>query len=230
MQTQQEWITPAANLETLRVRAAALAVDVTADPHATTARLMLSGPQEAVHAARVERDGAVWRLSLPSSGPAAVAGGGTVITAGTISGSVVISGGTVTIDGVPVTGEARTEPAGPVRAEVALPAATAIEADLQAGTLHAHGTAVGRIRARGTALDVLVEAAVALEARTSSGDIEATASGPITATSASGDVLLTATSDQPIHAQTSSGDIHIHRGDHQPPIQARAASGSVEIT
>ena len=165
--------------------------------------------------------------------------------AGTVTGSIVMTGGRVLVDGVDVTAAAGPA-AEPVRLAVRLPAGSSLTGRSAAGQLTTRGE-LAHVDLTSTAADVDIDVAETLSARTISGDIHAAtigatarlhstsgdirldaAAGPVTAETVSGDITCCVTRPVTVDASSVSGDIDITatRGV-RPDVRARSVSGHV---
>ncbi|WP_116247117.1 DUF4097 family beta strand repeat-containing protein [Nocardiopsis sp. FIRDI 009] len=224
---------------TLRISAPVLHTTVTVDPTAHAASVRLSGPADVVEAATNEQTGREWTVSLPpertntTSMTFGFSGRGTVIQAGSINGSVVMSARSHLASRID---------AGLVRVRGFL-----------AGWKH-HGTAadleaetVGSLRAVTVSGDVEIQKVTgAAQVQTTSGDVDLDLTGPTTTVqSVSGDITLTAAgqvtvsttsgdvraelaTDESVSLATVSGGIRTHtRPGHQPRLTTTSVSGRI---
>ena len=223
--------------------------EIAVDPDAEVATAELTGPAETTDVARISMSGRTWTLALPRTRPA----GPTVITAGrrvsiisgTVTGSIVMTGGRVLAGGVDVTAAAGPA-AEPVQLAVRLPAGSSLTARTGAGQVTTRGE-LARVDITTTAADVDIDVAGTIGARTISGDIRAAtlgatarlhstsgdirvdaAAGPVTAETVSGDITCCVTGTVTVDASSVSGDIDITatRGV-RPGVRARSVSGRV---
>jgi hypothetical protein len=230
---------------------AAVSAEVTIDPDASAATAELSGPADLTDAARISLSGRTWTLTLPrtrATGNAVIRASGNVITGGSFTGAVIMTGGgRVLVDGVDVTAAAAGPAAGPVRLAVRLPAGSSLAARTAAGQITARGE-LAQVNVTTAAADLDVDIAETLSARSVSGDIRAgtvdagarlhsisgdirvdATAGPVTAETVSGDITCCVIESVTVDASSVSGDIDItaSTGAVRPDVRARSVSGHV---
>ena len=222
-------------LDLLEIRAANLEVTVETHENLTEAVIELTGPEETVNEATVERTAIRWVLTLPEPEPTVVSGNGNVgIVAGNIvGGSVTISSGDLVVGGGQVTNTAVSSGTGdPVQATIRVPAGTDLTVPgLARGSVTASGT-YGAVKVSSTDAEIDIGHAREIEVEASNGDVAigsaselidvSTTNGDIAtgsalrlrATSTNGDVWVLAYGDHRIRAHTTNGDIDIARNGH----------------
>ena len=243
--------TPTEYLDRLEIRAANLEVTVETEEDLTEALIELTGPEETINEATVERTATRWLLTLPEPEPTVVSGSGNAgIMAGTIvGGSIAFSSGDLVVGGDRVTNTVLSPGAGaPVRATIRVPVGTDLTVlGLVHGSVTAPGT-YGTVEVSSTdaeidighAREIEVEAingdiaigsaAELIDVSTTNGDI-ATGSAPRSrATSTNGDIWVLAYGDHRIRARTTNGDIDITRNGHTgAQISTRTTNGRERV-
>lgn len=190
-------------IQTLAITAPTAQVRVIASEETTTATLEISGPAEAVREADVALHGGMWSLVIPEQTTTA---GGTVTN--TVNGTTAIqSGGTVTVNGVRVSGGA-VQQNEPVTVTAHVPRNIRLSASVDSGSLRTLG--------------YLREVA----AWATSGNVYVLDAGSVQATSTSGAVNVSH-ADSTVFAASNSGAVNVRGGT---DITLSTKSGSIGFT
>lgn len=222
--------TATADLDRLEIQASALEVHIQAQEGLTEATIELTGPDEILAEASVERTATRWVLTVPDPEPTIVSGNGAVVMTGNINGSVVMtSSGDVQVSGGRVTNTVLSAGAGePVRATIHVPVGTDLYVPrLHTGHLRARGT-YGEVDFRSTNADLDLDSARELEADTTNGSITCGSTSELIDVSTTNGNVTTGSAPR-LRAKATNGDIRVLVfGDHR--IRARTTNGDIDVT
>lgn len=215
---------------TVAVRATDLDLQVIADGSVKNPVAELSGPEKLLDQVRADRSGNTWTLTWPKS-----AGGGgrstIVVGNGTVMTSSFGRNNRVTVNGVDITNlinEQQGADGGPLRAVIRVPAGSALDAELSSGAIETRGR-FAAVSTQTQSADLFCDGPFGqLQASSQSGDVTAEDTGPVSASTMSGDVNLNGARGT-VTASAMSGDVRVHALE-SVMVNASTMSGDVRVT